>query len=244
MKLEGKTILVTGASKGIGKALVERLTKEDCHIILVARTETDLKLLVSKYGSNLSYYICDLSDRDSILQLTRKIKQNVKKLDILINVAGIGIYKPIKNASIEEWDSSLALNITGPFILIKNLLPLLENSADALVLNIGTGAGVMAMKNRSLYCATKFALRGLTLSLAEEFESKSPSFRLITLGSTITGFGGKSIEEKRQEMKEGRAYFPVEWVANKLIEIIKGDLKEAEYVLYPGDYGFGTWKKP
>ena len=94
-----------------------------------------------------------------------------------------------------------------------------------------------------MYCATKFALRGWTLSLAEEFKEKFPRFFLITLGSTLTNFSGKSIEEKKKEMAVGRAYFPVEWVANKLVEIIKNDNRETETTLFPGDYGFGTWKK-
>ena len=143
-------------------------------------------------------------------------------------------------------DASFAINVSAPFILTKELLPQLQKISNSLILNIGSGAGVIPMKNRSVYCTTKFALRGLSLSLSEEFKGKSPSFCLITLGSTLTSFGvgnALTLEEKREQNKKGSAYFTTEWLANKLIEIIKDDKRTPEVVLYPNNYGFGTWKK-
>ena len=159
-------------------------------------------------------------------------------------MAGIGVYKNLQDVSFKDWADSFSINVTAPFLLTKNLLPLLQKAKDSFVLNIGSGAGTMPMRGRSAYCATKFALRGWTLSLAEEFQGKDPRFCLITLGSTITNFSGMTIEEKKKEHAKGKAYFPVEWVANKLVEIIKDDKRVIETTLYPGDFGFGVWKKP
>ena len=100
------------------------------------------------------------------------------------------------------------------------------------------------MRGRSVYCSTKFALRGATLSLAEEYNDQKPHFCLITLGSTLTSFGPMTLAEKQRDCDSGKAYFTPEWVAKKLVEIIKDDHRETEYTLYPGDYGFGEWKKP
>jgi short-subunit dehydrogenase len=122
--------------------------------------------------------------------------------------------------------------------LIKNLLP------KSLVLSIGSGAGVIPMRGRAAYCTSKFGLRGLMLTLAEEYQGQEPKFCLITLGSTMTSFGPLSIEEKKEKQKNGSPYFTPEWVADKLVEIIKDDNREVEYTLYPGDYGLGTWQKP
>ncbi len=244
MELKNKTIIITGASGGIGKALVKRLLKENAKLILIAKTNERLK---SFFGKNALIIKSNLSDRKQVLGLVNKIKKDFKEMHLLVNIAGIGIYKPIESVSHDDWDNSFAINVTAPFILVKELLPLLQKNSDSLVLNIGSGAGVIPMKNRSVYCSTKFALRGLTLSLAEEFKGRNPSFCLITLGSVLTDFGiGKalSLEEKIEQHKKGAAYFTPEWVANKLVEIIKDKNRQSEEVLYPGDYGFGVWKKP
>lgn len=242
--LNNRTILVTGASRGIGRTLAEKLSDEGVRLILVARTEEKLKSFIKSHSDYHRYYVCDLADKKQTLSLVKIIKRDYKNIDVLINVAGIGIYKPFPYISGDEWDYSFALNVTAPFILTRELLPLLQVNSGSLVLNIGSGAGTIPMRGRSLYCATKFAMRGWTLSLAEEYQSDKPQFCLITLGSTLTGFGPMTIAEKEKEFKTGRAYFPVEWVVNKLVEIIKGDNRGEEIVLYPGDYGFGTWKKP
>jgi short-subunit dehydrogenase len=244
VNLKGKTVLVTGGSYGIGRALSEHLAKEGARLILIARSEDRLKWFIKQYGKQHRYYVCDLSDYKKAVQLTDSIKNDSSSLDILVNVAGIGVYKNLQDVSYEDWINSFSINITAPFLLTKNLLPLLQKTKDALVLNIGSGAGTIPMRGRSTYCATKFALRGWTLSLAEEFQGKDPRFCLITLGSTITNFSGMTIEEKEKEHAKGKAYFPVEWVANKLVEIVKNDNRETEITLFPGEFGFGVWKKP
>jgi hypothetical protein len=85
-------------------------------------------------------------------------------------------------------------------------------------------------------------VRGLTLSLSEEFKNTKTHFCLITLGSTLTSFGPMSFEEKKREMESGKAYFTPSWVAKKLVEIIKDDNREIEYTLYPTDYNLGSYK--
>ncbi|OGK09105.1 hypothetical protein A2767_04815 [Candidatus Roizmanbacteria bacterium RIFCSPHIGHO2_01_FULL_35_10] len=240
MELKNKVIAITGAKGGIGETLVSLLEKEKTELILINKK-------FEKENKRHKYFECDLANRKEILNLTKKLKENFTSIDLLINIAGIGVYKSIEEATIAEWDESFSVNVTAPFILTKELLPLLQKSSDSLVVNIGSGAGVIPMKNRSLYCSTKFAMRGMTLSLAEEFKDRNPKFCLITLGSTLTPFGiGKALtlEEKVKAHQKGAAYFTTEWVANKLIEIIKDKNRKTEIVLYPGDYGFGTWKKP
>lgn len=244
MDLKQKTILITGGSHGIGRALSESLVHEGVYLILVARSEDRLKKFVTQYGKQHRYFVCDLSDSEQILKLTESVRKENSSLDILINVAGIGIYKNLEDTLLSDWQTSFATNVTAPYFLTQGLLPLLQKTKDSFVFNIGSGAGNIPMRGRSMYCATKYALHGWTLSLAEEFKDTFPRFFLITLGSTLTNFSGKSVEEKKKEQAAGRAYFPVEWVADKLVEIIKNDNRETETTLFPGDYGFGTWKKP
>jgi short-subunit dehydrogenase len=245
MDTKNKTIVVIGATGGIGRELVRKLDSEGANLILVSKTETELLTLIkSLKGKNHKYYVCDLTDQSATLEIAKTIFRNRGDLSILINAAGIGIYDPIHNLSLKKWNTSFDVNVTSAFIMTREFLEQ-QNSEEQLVLNIGSGAGVIPMSGRSLYCATKFALRGFTLSLAEEFSRiGKPKFCLITLGSTLTSFGPMSFETKKEEMEKGKAYFTPSWVADKLTEIIKDDNREVEYTLYPGDYGFGEWKKP
>lgn len=241
--LNNRVVVITGATGGIGSALAEKLHNEGANLILVGRDKQKLDLLNSSLGGKHKIFPCDFTSQENVVELSRKLK-TLGTIDILCNAAGIGIYKPIKEAALDEWNTSLNTNLTAPFILTKELLPNLEKSEMSLVLNIGSGAGVIPQRFRSLYATTKFALRGLTLCLNEEYKETKPHFCLITLGSTLTNFGGMTIEQKKEAALKGRAYFPVEWVVNKLIEIITDEKRKEEYVLYPGDEGFGKWKKP
>lgn len=226
--LKDKTILITGANGGIGSILASILQKEDANLILLG-------------GDNCQYNV-DLADKKQVHSFINTLGET--KIDAIINVAGIGIYKSILDLTEDEWEQSLNVNLTAPFLLTKHLIKNLKDSDISLVMNVGSGMGVIPVKDRTAYCSSKFGLRGLTLSLVEEYKESKPHFCLITLGSTITNFGGSSAEDKQKHAKDGKAYFPVEFVANKLVEIIKNENRDVEYTLYPGDYGFGKWVKP
>ncbi len=228
--------MITGASRGIGYALAKSFQNENAKLILVARDTNSINL-----DSRHLKIDCDLTNEGGLKRLIDAIGDT--QIDVLINNAGVGIYKSLQDLSKADVMSSLILNLVVPFELTKNLLTNLQKSDLSLVLNIGSGAGVMPFKNRSAYCASKFGLRGLTLSLAEEYDQKKPHFCLITLGSTITTFAGKSIPDQETALKQGKAAFPVAWVAAKLVEIIKDPDREKEIVLYPGDQGFGVYTK-
>lgn len=231
MDLSGKIFLITGVSKGIGNALAKRLDAEGANLILVSRNTKNIGLDPKHTLIN-----ADLTKKEDIRNLLEEIA-NIQ-IDALLNVAGVGFYKPLENLTEDNFRESLDLNLIAPFVLTKGLYKNLEKSELSLILSIGSGAGVMPFKNRSAYTASKFGLRGMVLSLAEEFESRKPHFCLITLGSTITTFGGKSIEKQEKDSKSGKKVaFPVDWLANKLIEIIKDTKRKTEIVLYPFEYG-------
>jgi len=246
MNLKGKTILITGATGGIGSVLCSHLSHTGAHLFLVGRNPDKLQSLLDNLEEPKHHHLfpTDLTNEKHLRQLVTKISHLTKTLDVVVHAAGIGIYKAFEDITQKDWHDSLALNLEAPYFLTQALLPLLTNSSSSLVLTIGSGAGVIPMRGRSLYCTSKFALRGAMLSLAEEFRGTPPHFTLITLGSTLTPFGPLSLEKKQEEALQGKAYFTPEWVTNKLIEIIKNDQRESEYTLYPGDYGFGTWSRP
>lgn len=238
MDLKEKVAVVTGATGGMGREVVKLLDNEGVNLILVSRTENELQNLIkSLKGKNNKYYVCDLSNLEETQRVAKEIAGDFKNIDILINLAGIGIYKPLNEMNLEDWTKTMNINVSSVFIFTKELIDLLGNVDGSLILNMGSGAGVIPMAVRSAYCSSKFALRGLTLSLSEEYERiGKPKFCLITMGSTLTSFGPMSKEEKIKEMESGKAYFTPEWVGKKLVEIIKDDNRDTEYTIYPQDY--------
>jgi len=223
-----KNAVIIGATGGIGSKLVVALKQNQYSVIEVSR-KSEIK--------------CDLTNYEDIEKAIKDIKNRVGSIDLLINAAGIGIYKNITDTKDQDIQQTFMVNTIAPAVFIRELLPLMT-SKEALILSIGSGAGVIPMRGRSVYCSSKYALRGLHLSLNEEYKDKSPNFCLITLGSTLTNFGPMTVDEKQKEFENGRAYFPVDFVVEKLIEIINDPKREKEIILYPGDHGFGHWKKP
>lgn len=239
-----KTIVITGASGGIGEALTEKLAvDENVQLVLICKTSNESEHLKNQFGDNHRCYVADFSATDQIYTLTDQLKSDLTRIDALVHTAGIGVYKPFKEITLENWEASLDINVTAVFKLTQDLLELLKNIPDSLVLTIGSGAGIIPMNGRSAYCASKFALRGLILSLAEEFEHQ-PQFSLITLGSTLTEFGPLSLDDKKLLQEGGKAYFTAEWVADKLVSVINSDNREVEYTWFPSEYGKGDWQKP
>jgi len=222
-----KIAVVVGSTGGIGTELVGALELDEYKV-----------LGVSKSG----HIKCDLTNLKQIHSTITSINESVGQIDLLVNVAGIATYKNLIDVTDQDIRDAFMVNTIAPAIFIRELLP--KMTSDSLVLNIGSGAGTIPMRGRTIYCATKYALRGLSLSLNEEYKDKSPKFCLITLGSTLTSFGNMSIEKKKTEFAKGKAYFPVDFVINKLMEIIRNPNPDKEVVLFPGDYGFGEWKKP
>ncbi len=230
MNLKGKIAVVTGSGGGIGSALVERLVEEGVFCILVDK-HPDL----AKEGC--VYFQADLTKPEEIDGLVETIASKYQNIDLLYNVAGIGIYKKIEDLSLREWQDSLAINLTSIFILTKELLPLLRKSAGAMVLNFGSGMGVMPSGGKVAYCSSKFGLRGLTLSLAKEFKGRNIDFVLLTLGSVMTNFGTGGIKRRQELENEGKKYLRPEEVVAKVIEITRANQRQPEYILYPPGYG-------
>ena len=129
MDLRNKTVLLIGASGGVGIALKNELENSGAKIIPISKS--------------LGF---DLTKKEDLEKLITKVKSEYGQVDILINAAGIGTYKNLTDITLDEWDYLMALNLTAPFVLIKELLP------KSLVLTVGSGAGVIPMRGRSGYC--------------------------------------------------------------------------------------------
>ena len=249
-----KTALITGAGGGIGQAISLKLHEEGINLILIDKDLDALQRgqsaiqtqVVNRGGQSIKLLEADLTEKAEIKKIAEQLKNT--NLNILINSAGIGAYSNIQNLSEKTWELSLNLNVTAPFLLIKYLLKNLENATletgqKSVILNIGSGCGVVGVKNRVAYCTTKFALRGMSLSLHEELKNRI-NVVYLTLGSVATDFGGISAKEKLQSSK--KEYLTPQEVADFIWQkIVNTDAElPAELELYPTGYFETLGKTP
>ena len=160
-----KTVLVTGGSRGIGRAICESLSP-DYHILVGGRDEETVAKVVSSLES-AEPWIVDISNEDAVKQAASKIDT----LDGLVLSAGIAFNVPIAEASHENWERMLGMNVIAQADLIRNLLPALRKSGGQVVV-INSGSGFRANPRGGLYSASKFALRAMTDALREEERGK------------------------------------------------------------------------
>lgn len=182
-----KNVLITGASKGIGKVIAEELSKE-YNVYGVARTEYLLKTL------NLTgYCACDLANDSDLKKLCDFIEKN--DIDILINNAGEYIYDKIENLDSAKLSSIFKTNSIAPMILISKVVPYMKSQKWGRIVNIGSISGVMGEACASAYSATKASLIGLTRAVALELAQDNITVNTINPGWVDTQMAEESIDE-------------------------------------------------
>ncbi len=237
MNLKDKVVVVSGATGGIGSEVAKEFSEKGARLILIARNEDKLTHLKDEmYGEGHEVIGFDSTRTSEVCYIKRKVSGLTNHIEVLINAAGVGVYKNIEDVDLREWEDSFAINVTTPYFLTKELLPELKKSEKSVVLNVGSRMGKTPTPCRSVYCATKYALRGLSLSLAAEFHNSSVHFVHIALGSTFTEFGPMSLEEKKGENLKGKSYFTPIWVAKKFVTIVENEEFDPEIILYPSEY--------
>ncbi|KKU10084.1 MAG: Short-chain dehydrogenase/reductase SDR [Candidatus Woesebacteria bacterium GW2011_GWB1_45_5] len=237
MDLKGKIAVITGAGGGIGSEIVKSLKSGGVRCVVIEKEKSLLEGIMDILDGDQNYiFECDFSKPADVERLGEELSAKFPAIDFLFNIAGIGIYKNIEDLAIGEWEKSININLTAPFILTKKLIPSLKKSDDAVVVNIGSGMGVIPTPGRVAYCSTKFGLRGMSLTLAEEFKGKNISFVLMTLGSVMTNFGTGGLTLRKKLEEEGKKYLDPVDIAQKIIGIIKDKDRHAEYKIYPEGY--------
>jgi 3-oxoacyl-[acyl-carrier protein] reductase len=184
--LQGKVALVTGAGRGIGKAIAVSLAKSGCRLILVARTRQQLDDVARTIGSDAVVIPTDLTRDDELERLAEQSSETWGNVDILINNAGWGKRAPVIRANVEDWDQTLRLNLRAPMILAQKLLPAMVAKGEGAVINIGSVSGKTGEANGAAYSASKFGLIGFTQSLYEEVREHGIKVAVILPGFVDT----------------------------------------------------------
>ncbi len=194
--LSGKLALVTGGTRGIGRAIAQELLLAGASVAICGRDQTALEAVVSeltaKSGSKVEGKIADISKWEDVQALFRFVDERLGGLDILINNAGIGIFRPVAELSVEEWRRTVDTNLNGAFYCSHLALARFRNRAGGSIINISSLAGKNPFAGGAAYNASKFGMNGLSEAMMMDHRYDNVRVSYVMPGSVDTGFGPQS----------------------------------------------------
>jgi NAD(P)-dependent dehydrogenase (short-subunit alcohol dehydrogenase family) len=200
MRLGGKVALVTGGSQGIGKAVAAAYAREGARVIVTARHSERLEATaaeIRKGGGDVVPLRADVADRQQVQQLAGEIKRRFDGLHVLVNNASLlGPRVPILEYPEEDWEAVVAVNLHGPFFVIKACLPLMIPTGGGSIINVSSGVGRVGKPRWGAYAASKFALEGLTQVLAAELQPFHIRVNAVNPGGTRTAMRAAAYPEE------------------------------------------------
>ena len=189
-KLKGQAAVVTGAGRGIGAAIAQRLASLGARVALLGRNLEALSSTanaIAGAGGKAEPIVCDVTNLHSVEQAARKAEASLVRLDILVNNAGIGGFGgPLHQLPPDGWDQILNTNLRGVYYVIRSFAPLMVRARAGHIINISSLAGKNALPNGAAYAASKWGLNGLTYSVAEELRVHNIRVSVVCPGSTNT----------------------------------------------------------
>ena len=192
--LENMVAVVTGAASGIGRATALRLAREGFDVAMMDLDTTGLAAThdqIKASGGQARAFAVDLCDPLEVGSISREIAVTIGAPEVLVNVAGIGVVATVLETSDEDWNRVLAVNLTGPFLTTRAILPLMLDRGNGVIVNIASVAGQVGVPRRAAYCASKAGLVGLTKAIAVDHAHEGIRSVAICPGTVETEWIGK-----------------------------------------------------
>ncbi len=221
-KIADKTIIITGATSGIGRALAIKLSKRQANLILISRSEAKLNQLhdelSTKSNSDIQVYAADLSNRGACQTVFEKVIRNCRQIDGLINNAGLGIFEYGHLTQTNDLDRMFQLNVYSIIESLKVMIPFFQTQKYGHIINIGSMAGKMATPKASVYSATKSALIAYTNAVRLEVETNDLLITTVNLGPVNTNFFKQADPTGDYQQSVSRYMLTADEVADKIIK--------------------------
>jgi len=190
MLLENKTAIVTGATRGIGRAIAIRFAKEGCDVAFCGRTRNEKMIAVeqelSALGVKAKGYATDVADYDSAQAFVKEVLADFGKVDILVNNAGITDDSAVKRMTEEQFDRVMHTNLKSVFCMTKAIQPAMWRQGHGAIVNIGSVVGIAGNYNQANYAASKAAIIGFSKSCAKEFAARNIRVNVVAPGFVQT----------------------------------------------------------
>jgi len=188
-----KTVVITGASRGIGKSISYVFAKKGYNLVLVSRSEDDLKKVkkeLDKYGNKILIIPADITKSNEVKRIYKEVFSNFAKVDVLVNNAGNGVFKPIEKITSKDWDTVMNLNVKGTFLMTRELMSQFKTLKQGMIINILSDVAKRTFKNGALYTASKYAQLAFTDTVRKELQPFGIRVTNILPGITATEFAG------------------------------------------------------
>src|SRR5215213_11827373 len=197
INLANRFAIVTGGTKGIGRAIAESLITAGAHVAITARHEDEIAEAVAQLNTlgpgTATGQVCNVRDYDQV----KSVFGNLDGVDILINNAGIGIFSSVESMSVEDFRAVLETNVFGVFYCCHEAIPLMKQRGGGYIINISSLAGTNAHPEMAAYNASKFGLNGFSEALMQEVRHDGIKVSYIMPGSVNTAFGGDEPDESQ-----------------------------------------------
>src|SRR5687768_4045333 len=204
-QFEGKSAIVTGATRGIGKAIAMELAKRGARVAFNYARSADeaenIKAEIENFGIKAFAESCDVSNTEAAAEFVKKVKDEFGTIDFLVNNAGITRDNLIMRMKEDDWDAVIDTNLKGAWNFSKAVLrPMMRNAAGGSILNISSISGVVGMLGQTNYSASKAGMIGLTKSLAKEIASRKITVNALALGLIETEMASEMNQEYRDKI--------------------------------------------
>lgn len=211
MKLQGRVAVITGAGSGIGRSIALALARRGCHLALAdihEATATQTAKEAMAFGVQATPYRLDVADRDAVRAFPDEIHTMHKRIDLLINNAGVALGGTFEQVSEEDFDWLMEINFNGLVRMTRAFLPYLRTGDDARIVNVSSLYGLISPPGQSAYSASKFAVRGFSNALRHELEGSNVGVTVVHPGGVATSIAKSArapVDAPADEVERQRA---------------------------------------
>ena len=226
--MDKQVALVTGASRGIGKAIAYLFAQEGMNVVICSRNENQIRKTAMEIQNDTGNLVVpvktDVRNHVDVDKLVQSALNEFGRIDILVNNAGVAIIKSLVETTDHEYDTIIDTNLSGVFFCCKSVLPHMIKQKSGYIINISSGAGKTGFANLSVYCASKFGVIGMTESLAEEVSDYGIKVFSVCPGAVATQMQKEFMSNEEFEKRKNQMIQPEE-VAQKVLQLIKGKFR-------------------
>jgi NAD(P)-dependent dehydrogenase (short-subunit alcohol dehydrogenase family) len=189
LKLTGQVAVVTGAGRGIGRAIAHALGREGATVVLAARSGPELEGVareIQQAGGRALAVPTDVRQEAAVEALARRVLAEWRQVDVLVNAAGVATFAPVTDSKVDDWDQMLAVNLRGAVLCCRALLPAMIGRRRGTIVNVGSVVTSRSLSGSAAYTASKYGLLGFSRVLAEEMRPHAVRVGVLSAGATDT----------------------------------------------------------
>lgn len=242
LTFNNKIVVVTGGASGIGEAISKAFAAQGATVAVVDVEESKALKIAEGLGNSSRGFACDVANYESVKNVAKTIQDVYKKIDVLVNSAGIVALAPAENLSLEAWNRTININLSGTFFMSQAIGKFMLSQGSGKIVNMASQAASIALDEHVAYCASKFGVLGITKVLASEWAGRGINVNSISPTVVLTELGKKAWDgPKGDALKKliptGRFALPEEIAASALfLSSSAADMINGADLLVDGGY--------